>query len=112
MARPKGSPRTPGSGRKKGTKNAKTLARKEIAEKALTNGVTPLQVMLGTMRALWARAKRAKKAEAKATYQAKASEIAKDAAPYVHPRLTAVEMTGDMTLRHEDWLGKLPDSSD
>ncbi len=109
MARPKGVSKTPGSGRKKGTKNAKTLARKEIAEKALSKGVTPLEVMLGAMRAMWARAKRSKEAEAKATYQAKASEIAKDAAPYVHPRLTAVEMSGDMTLHHEDWLGKLPE---
>lgn len=80
-----------------------------IAEKALADGVTPLEVMLGTMRAMWIRGGRARKNDDKESYQAKAAALAKDVAPYVHPRLTAVDHKGDMTLRHEDWLEKLPD---
>lgn len=34
-------------------------------------------------------------------------DMAKAAAPYVHPRLAAIEHSGDMTLHHEDALGEL-----
>lgn len=96
-------------GAKKATSAKATPKRQDVSEKALADGVTPLEVMLGTMRAMWARAGRSRKSEDKATYQAKAAGLAKDVAPYVHPRLTAVDHKGDMTLRHEDWLEKLPD---
>lgn len=73
----------PGAGRRAGTKTAKTKRRIEFAEEAAKNGVTPLEVMLSAMRQ---------------AYQAKnmkeAAGFAKDAAPYVHPRLNAVEHAG------------------
>lgn len=77
MAR--GGKRT-GSGRPKGALTRRT---REVAEKALAKGLTPLEVMLTAMR------HHVKKKE-----WDKAAAVAKDAAPYVHPRLAAVEHSG------------------
>lgn len=66
----------PGAGRKRGTANRKT---REIAERAYKEGLTPLEVMLKTMRFLYA-----------SEDYIGAAAIAKDAAPYVHPRLSAI----------------------
>lgn len=74
-------------GRKKGSKNKATVEREtgvaEITAKAAAEGITPLEVMIGAMRHAW-------DAEDKDA----AARFAKDAAPYVHPRLAAVEHTG------------------
>lgn len=74
-------------GRKKGSKNKTTVEREaglaEITAKVKTEGITPLEVMVGAMREAWERNDK----EAAARY-------AKDAAPYMHPRLAAVEHTG------------------
>ena len=71
-----------GAGRPPGSKNRRT---QEIARAAAESGITPIEVMLGAMRALWdvgtAKAKR------------EAAEIAKDAAPYIHPRLASLDQT-------------------
>lgn len=73
----------PGAGRKPGTVSAATSKRKEIAEKALSEGVNPLDVMLKVMR------------EAYASENWKdALAAAKEAAPYVHPKLSAVAHEG------------------
>jgi len=71
-----------GAGRPLGSKNKRTA---EIARAAAESGITPIEVMLGTMRELWA----------KGTPEAKreAAEIAKDAAPYIHPRLASIDQT-------------------
>lgn len=70
----------PGSGRKLGSATKKT---REIADKAAASGVTPLEVMLEAMNSF-----------RDAGELDRAAAIAKDAAPYVHPRLAAVEHTG------------------
>ena len=70
---------TSGQGRRKGVKNKKTLE----LRKAVSKGLTPLQHMLRVMRS------RSKKVD-----DARRDDMAKAAAPYVHPRLTAVEATG------------------
>jgi hypothetical protein len=71
----------PGAGRKPGSLNSRTRA---IAEKCIAEGTTPLEVLIAAM------------TEA---YQAKdyesACKYAKDAAPYIHPRLANVELSGD-----------------
>jgi len=72
--------RRPGAGRKKGSPNKATIERQA---RVAATGITPLDVMLTTMR---------KYADAKDWD--KASAVAKDAAPYVHPRLAAVEHAG------------------
>ena len=71
--------RRPGAGRPVGSKNQKTA---EIARAAAESGITPIEVMLGTMRELWAQGTPEAKREA--------AEIATDAAPYIHPRLAKI----------------------
>lgn len=72
----------PGSGRKRGGVNQKT---REIAERAIAQGITPLEVMLAAMRT---------------HYDAKrfdeAASIAKDAAPYMHPRLNSTQIKAEV----------------
>lgn len=69
-----------GAGRKRGSVTTKT---REIAEKAMAEGMTPLEVMLKAMRQ-----------HADAERWDQAAVVAKDAAPYIHPKLAAVEHTG------------------
>lgn len=76
----------PNAGRKPGAATKRT---REIADKAAADGVTPLDVMLGTMRAMWESANQGGVINAEVAAQA--SAIAKDAAPYVHPRLSSIE---------------------
>ncbi|MEC9266722.1 MAG: hypothetical protein VX464_11735 [Pseudomonadota bacterium] len=82
----------PGAGRPKGSTNPVTEKRKEAAERALEDGVTPLEVMLDNMR--WAHEKAAESddsTEALKGYRAAACEWAKAAAPYVHPKLANID---------------------
>jgi hypothetical protein len=124
-----------GAGRPQG---AVTKRSREVAERALAEGKTPLEVMLDNMRhfqqvALDAEATlegltveeftgkvtaetpedqfKALLAQVKKTagFRQLAQESARDAAAYVHPRLAAVQHTGDMTVRHEDALDELDD---
>jgi hypothetical protein len=86
-----GGPRK-GAGRPLGAAAQKT---REIADRASQDGILPLEVMLSTMRELWA----VGSAEAKQA----ACAVAKDAAPYMHPRLNSTdanvkgEFTGGFT---------------
>lgn len=73
-----------GAGRKPGAATAKT---REIADKAASEGVTPLEVMLGAMRELWDNGNKLD-----------AASIAKDAAPYMHPRLSNVDLKAEHDL--------------
>ena len=73
-----------GAGRKKGQVSKETEQRKAIAMQALSEGISPLDVMLGAMRKSW-----------DAGQMKEAAKFAVDAAPYVHPRLAAVEHSGD-----------------
>lgn len=79
MANQHGGPRK-GSGRKKGSLTRKT---REIAQRASAEGITPLEVMILAMRD-----------HLKAKRLDQAAAIAKDAAPYMHPRLAAVAHSG------------------
>lgn len=73
----------PGAGRKPGTQTTKTKEKLAIASKAALEGITPLEVMLAAMRKAY-----------DAEDMKEAATFAKDAAPYVHPRLAAVEHAG------------------
>ena len=74
---------------------------------ARMSDVAPLAVQLATMRELWVRAvKDGQIVDLECAKQACA--LAKDTAPFVHPRLASVDHSGDMTVRHEDWLDSLP----
>ena len=77
-------------GRPAGSKSRATIEAEAIREAVkavkiatLTGDITPLEVLLGSMRRAW-----------DAGDQKTACLIAKDAAPYVHPRLAATEVTG------------------
>lgn len=70
-----------GAGRKPGVKSQKTVQREALAASALAQGITPLEVMLEAMREAH-----------QAGQKREAASIAKDAAPYVHPRLSNVDM--------------------
>lgn len=79
----------PGSGRKKGSATKRT---REIADRAAEEGITPLEYMLQVMRQ-----EPSEELEAREMLQAITLrfEAAKAAAPYIHPRLAAVEVTGE-----------------
>ena len=83
-----------GAGRKPGGKNEKS---REIADKAAAEGITPLEVMLKAMRGFVEFAEKmvAENNEVGAlNAYTEAAKVAKDAAPYIHPRLAAIEHTG------------------
>ncbi len=69
----------PNAGRKPGSPNKATAERQAEIE---ASGITPLEYMLATLRD-----------ENKSTEER--MEAAKSAAPYVHPKLAAVELSGD-----------------
>jgi hypothetical protein len=73
---PRGGKRN-GAGRKRGSATEKT---REIADRIAAEGVTPLQVMIEAMNNHRA-----------AGHLDRAAAIAKDAAPYMHPRLSYVK---------------------
>ena len=73
----------PGAGRREGAKSVAKNKRRDIAEKARKQGITPLEVMLKAMNS----ALDEKNLTA-------AHAFAKDAAPYIHPRLAAVAHSG------------------
>lgn len=79
----------PNAGRRKGSENARTKRAKAVAAQALEAvGKTPLEVMLETMRERWDEGD-----------HIGASAIAKDAAPYVHPKLAMVDNKHSGTLQ-------------
>jgi methanogenic corrinoid protein MtbC1 len=80
-----------GAGRKPGSLTKKNRA---IAEKALQEGITPLEAMLEAMRFHLALAHDETDQKAKAAHLSLAAEHAKGAAPYMHPRLNAIEHAG------------------
>ncbi len=122
-----------GAGRKSGALTTRT---REVAEKAAAMGMTPLEVMLDNMRHFQKVAIDAERlldgltveeftghimdespeaqfkvllAEVKKTagFRQMAQDAARDAAPYLHPKLASVEHSGKLTISHEDALGEL-----
>lgn len=71
----------PNAGRKRGAVNKATAIRQEMYAKAAAEGESPLEFMLRVMRT--------------SADESQRFEAAKAAAPYVHPRLAAVEHSGD-----------------
>jgi hypothetical protein len=110
LSKSKGGAR-PGAGRKEGSLTKRT---REIAEVAAAQGITPLEVMMSTMMALYKEAGNCSRdhhdhgdkanehddghttmiTENRIKLLNMAATIARHAAPYVHPRLSAIEHTG------------------
>ncbi len=78
----------PGAGRKKGSETKRTQL---IAQAAAAEGISPLEYMLKVMRAPLDLSLEPRELAAQ---EALKFEAAKAAAPYVHPRLAAIEHTG------------------
>lgn len=88
----------PGAGRKPGSATKRT---REIADKAAQMGITPLEVMLEAMNTL-----------REAGELEKAASVAKDAAPYIHPKLSAIEMNANVVTKTLDQeLAELNDAN-
>lgn len=83
---PRGGKR-PGSGRKPGSVTPATKRRQDVALKALQDGTTPLEVLLEAMRDAY-----------KEGGAMLAMPFAKEAAPYVHPKLSAIEAKVDQRV--------------
>lgn len=100
----------PGAGRKEGSLTKRT---REIAEVAAKKGISPLEVMINTMMELYQEAANCGRVhhdhgdspkehddhdtmitENRIKLLNMAATIARHAAPYVHPRLSAIEHTG------------------
>lgn len=71
-----------GAGRPAGSSNKRTKAIKAITDRAMAEGITPLEVMLMAMR---------KHLEGTTPDYDAAASVAKDAAPYMHPRLSSID---------------------
>ena len=89
MPRQKGTPKT--GGRRKGSLNKTTTAMREVTNKALAAGITPMQVMLDNMRYFYSQALVADTEIARIELRTLAQACAKDVSPYVHPKLATVE---------------------
>ena len=84
--------RRAGAGRKPGSATRKT---REIADAAADTGITPLEYMLSLLRD-------------KDLAGAERFEAAKAAAPYMHPRLSSLDMNARidvLTDEDREWLG-------
>lgn len=81
----------PGSGRKPG---ASTKLNEQARKQAAEGGLMPLDYMLSMLRD--------ENLEPTARFEA-----AKAAAPYVHAKLAAVELSGGLAFSHEDALAEL-----
>ena len=87
----------PGAGRKPGGKNAATMDAERAAAGVwiAMSDMTPLDYMLGIVRG-------------KRKFNANKFKAAQAALPYCHPRLSAIEHSGGMTVRtHEEALAAL-----
>jgi hypothetical protein len=76
-----------GAGRKPGSATRKT---REIADRAMEEGITPLEFMLQVMR----EPSDHEDPKVQVAREAMRFEAAKAAAPYMHPRLAAIEHSG------------------
>ena len=75
------------AGRKTGSATKKT---REIADRAMADGITPLEYMLQVMR----RESAHEDPRVEIAREAMRFEAAKAAAPYIHPKLASIEHTG------------------
>src|SRR3990167_2397191 len=82
-------------GRKPGTPNRI----KQVAEAVIARDITPLDVMLETMREFRNSAKLTNNPETKEKYMKLAADVANDAAPYLHAKLQPVDANGNADLK-------------
>jgi hypothetical protein len=90
IGRPKGSPKTPGSGRKRGSLNKVTLAHRATLQQMKVDRTDPMSFFMSVLR------------NPESPYE-EAKAAARELLPYSHPKLTSIEArSGGQT--HEDRL--------
>ena len=83
---------------------------RDIIEKAMSEGITPLEAMLTLMREHWQRAREIhedKGFDAAGYQYGCAGMWAEKAAPYFHPKLASIDMSTTVTITHEAALDML-----
>ena len=85
-------------GRQKGSVNKRTEGKRVLIRQQTGEGVTPLEVLLGSMRKAWEKGieheNYGNHSEAEACRKT-ACAHAVDAAPYLHPKLSTISHQGD-----------------
>lgn len=84
----------PGAGRPKGSTNEATKLKRDAVLAAAGGGETPLQYMLRVM-------------NDETAEKPRRDDMARAAAPYIHPKQATIEHTGNVTLTHEGALKAL-----
>jgi len=85
-------------GRQKGSQNKRTEGKRVLIRQATGEGVTPLEVLLGSMRRAWESGLMHEKAgehPSAEKYRHTACDYAVQAAPYMHPKLSNIKHEGD-----------------
>jgi hypothetical protein len=99
----------PGAGRKKHVPNKASAAREQEAQ---ATGLTPRDVMLAAMRQLWALAEKNKRnRRLNEHYVRGAVDVARNLAPYIHPRISTTAAAPDTPLKKHlviEIIGGLP----
>lgn len=98
---PKTATNPQGAGRKKGVPNRRTA---ELQAAVATSGITPLEFLLKRMRAP---CPPGYDLAQQLAHEARQHEAAVAAAPYVHAKLSAVQVSGGLKLNHESALDEL-----
>jgi hypothetical protein len=99
--KPKRGGKQPGAGR---PKNSKNKINRELQEAVASTGITPLEFLLKRMRAP---CPAGLDLAHQVAHEAKQFEAAVAAAPYVHSKLSAVQVSGGLKLNHEAALNEL-----
>lgn len=92
MEHEKETTKRPRRGRPDGSSSLPTRERNKVIMKAK---VKPLDVLMDTMAERWTDAMRASDPETRAKLQQEACAVARDVAPYLHPKLQATTLKGD-----------------
>ena len=79
-------------GKDKPKRQSPAALRREIREKAINEGITPLEAMLGIMREWYIAAYKETNAARRRILQREVIFVAEKAAPYMHNRLSAIQM--------------------
>lgn len=84
-----------GRGRPKGSAN---IRRQALVQKLVDEGVTPLHVMLNTMRDIWNEALKIEEFIPRVEKKMMAVGVAEKAAPFIHPKLASIEKKVEHTF--------------
>lgn len=102
--RPKNGGRREGAGRKEGAATKKT---REIANRSAAEGITPLEVQIKTMRAIWDEAIDKSGKVINIPKAKEACEVGRDALPYMHARFASVDPETGKTILPAQKLDEL-----